>query len=228
MRLFFFLALFSIASCATLPEKYIAGKAEWESSIQELEARDQQESYPDDAILFVGSSSIRLWSTIATDMAPYVPIQRGYGGARFTDMIHFTERLVAPHQVQAVVCFVANDIAGDPARDISPKEVLKVFRYFVRQVRDIHPNVPIFQIAITPTPSRWAHYSRIAEANELMKEYCEKTDNLFFINTVPAYLDVQGQPRPELFVKDMLHLNRAGYDLWRDQIKPVLDAKLQR
>ncbi|MDP4712440.1 MAG: GDSL-type esterase/lipase family protein [Saprospiraceae bacterium] len=228
MRFFALLALLTFASCSSLPNQYIASKAEWESEIQALEALDRQESYPDDAILFVGSSSIRLWNTIAADMAPFVPIQRGYGGARLTDMIHFTDRLVGPHKVQAIVCFVANDIAGDPQRDIAPQEVLKVFRYFVRQVRNIHPNTPIFQIAITPTPSRWAHYPQIAEANQLIKDYCEKNDNLFFINTVPAYLDAQGQPRPELFVKDMLHLNRAGYDLWREQIKTVLDAELNR
>lgn len=215
-----------VLSCSSLPQKYADARQPWEAEVSQLLAKDAVESYPDDAILFVGSSSIRLWKTITEDMAPYIPIRRGYGGARFSDMIHFTDRLVSPHQAQAIVCFVANDIAGDPNRDVSPKEVLKLFKYFVKQVREIRPNTPIFQIAITPTPSRWKIYPQTAEANRLMAEYCQKTDNLFFIDTADAYLDAEGQPRPELFLGDMLHQNRAGYDLWKELIKAALDKEL--
>lgn len=228
MRLLLFIAVISLGSCSSLPQKYADSKAPWEAEVDQLLARDQTESYPDDAILFVGSSSIRLWKTITEDMAPYVPIQRGYGGARFSDLIHFTDRIVSPHKVQAVACFVANDIAGDTQRDVAPKEVLRLFKYFVKQVRAIHPDVPIFQIAITPTPSRWKVYDQTAEANRLMAEYCAKTPNLFFIDTTDAYLTAEGQPRPELFLGDMLHQNRAGYDLWKELIKKSLDTHLAR
>ncbi len=40
-------------------------------AIAEFEKLDQTEQYPDDAILFTGSSSVRLWKTIAEDVAPY-------------------------------------------------------------------------------------------------------------------------------------------------------------
>ena len=78
----------------------------WQDDIAELGARDASESYPDDAVLFIGSSSIRLWSDIAADMQPYPVIQRGYGGAKWSDVAIFIDQLVRPHSCCAVVFFV--------------------------------------------------------------------------------------------------------------------------
>ena len=99
-------------------------KVEVESTTAEVfEKLDSQVNYPDDAILFIGSSSIRLWKTLDKDMEPYNVIQRGYGGANFRDVIYFTERILADHKLKMVVCFIANDISGS-SDDGSPREVL--------------------------------------------------------------------------------------------------------
>ena len=228
LRVIRVLAFFSIvsflASCSPL-KKYADTAAPWEKEIEGLEALDQNEHYSDQAILFVGSSSIRLWKNIHEDMAPYEAIRRGYGGAHFTDLIHFTSRLVAPHQVRGVVCFVANDISGSE-QDLKPQEVLKLFKYFVKQVRELKPHVPIFLIEITPTNSRWMVWDKIREANRLMKEYCEKNPDLHFIATSAEYLGQDGKPRAELFISDQLHMQQAGYDIWKRRIKDALDQVL--
>ncbi len=204
--------------CSPL-QKYKETDAAWAlPEIEAFEALDASTQYPDDAILFIGSSSIRLWKTLATDMAPYHVIQRGYGGAHFRDMIFFTDRILADHPIRMLVCFVANDISGSP-KDGTPKEVLQLFKYFVKQVRAKHPEIPILQIAVTPTQSRWNHWSKINEVNQLMQSYCEQTPNLYFVNTVPTYLNSEGKPKTEWFVKDQLHLNAAGYEVWNRIIK---------
>ena len=183
---------------------------------------DQTQEYPDNAILFIGSSSIRLWKTLIEDMKPYSVIQRGYGGAHFRDMVFFTDRIMSDHQLSMVVCFVANDISGSE-QDGTPQEVLKLFKHFIKQVRVKYPTIPIMQIAITPTKSRWSLWPEIDKVNALMKGYCEKTDNLYFIDTVPEFLDEKGQPKPQWFIKDQLHLNEKGYEVWNRIIKREIE-----
>jgi hypothetical protein len=221
----FLLPLLVLLACSPV-KKYADTKSYWIEDVEKLEALDKVEKYPDDAILFIGSSSIRLWNNIEADIAPYTPIRRGYGGAHFYDLIHFTDKLVSPHKIQALVIFVANDITGGDA-DIAPKEVLKLFKHTVNEARKSQPNIPIFQIAITPTPSRWAVWDKTKAVNKLMQSFCERTDNLYFIETEGAFLDEEGQPRPELFIKDMLHLKQVGYDIWKEIIKAELDAVLK-
>lgn len=224
-RFYFLLPLLVfLAACSPL-KKYADTAPPWEKEIEGLEALDQTEHYSDQAILFVGSSSIRLWKNIQEDMAPYEAIRRGYGGAHFTDLIHFTKRLVAPHEVQAVVCFVANDISGSD-QDRKPKEVLKLFEFFVKQVREVKPNVPIFLIEITPTNSRWAVWDQIREANHLMQDYCNKHPDLHFIATSTEYLGQDGKPKADLFISDQLHMNQSGYDIWKRLIKDELNKVL--
>lgn len=211
-----------MSSCSAL-KKYDPKDRLW--ALPEIEAFEQLDAttdYPEDAILFIGSSSIRLWKTLAEDMAPYPVIQRGYGGAHFRDLVFFTERILADHALSMVVCFVANDISGSP-KDGSPKEVLNLFKLFVKQVRKKHPSIPILQIAVTPTLSRWDYWNEINQVNQLMKSYCEKTSNLYFVDTVPPYLDAAGQPKPEWFVEDQLHLNAKGYEVWNGLIKSEIE-----
>ena len=223
------LSLFCVSliffSCA-LSKKYPEKDREWAyPEIQAFEKQDAEVDTPKDALLFIGSSSIRLWKNLTRDMAPYPVIQRGYGGAHFRDLIFFTERILADHDLQMVVCFVANDISGSP-KDASPKEVLRLFKYFVKQVRDKHPNIPIMQIAITPTQSRWNKWPEINRVNELLKGYCAKSPNLYFIDTVPEFFDEKGRPITEWFVGDQLHLNQKGYAVWSKIIRAAIEEQL--
>ena len=224
-HLFLLLTSAIIASCSPY-KKYADKAAKWEEEISRLEYKDDTERYSSDAVLFIGSSSIRIWKNIKEDMAPYEPIRRGYGGAHFSDLIHFTKRLVYPHEFQALCIFVVNDITGgDDDRSVS--EVMTLFREVVSTVRVKYPYKPIFQIAITPTGSRWAVWSETQKVNAAMKAYCDKTDNLYFIDSTAPYLNDAGVPRDELFIKDRLHQNQAGYDIWAVEIKKELDKVLK-
>lgn len=197
----------------------------WSQAIAALEAKDKTEQHPDDAILFIGSSSIRLWKDIATDMAPYHPIQRGYGGARWTDVAVFAERLITPHEFQAVVFFVGNDILGRET-DRTPEEVVSLFAHVHGIAREHNSSAPIFYVAVTPTESRWHAWPKIRAGNSLVRKFCQQKDNTHFIGTESIYLDGEGKPRAELFLNDKLHLNRDGYVRWAAAIKSQLDTVL--
>jgi hypothetical protein len=210
------------SACSPL-KKYKPKDRQWAiPEIEAFEKLDTTEEYDKEAILFIGSSSIRLWNTLERDMTPYPVIQRGYGGAHFRDMIYFTDRILADHPLSMVVCFVANDISGSP-KDGSPKEVLRLFKYFVKQVRSKHPQIPILQIAITPTQSRWKKWAEIKMVNDLIQAYCDKTENLYFIDTVPTFLNEKGLPKTEWFIRDQLHLNETGYTVWNQLIKSEIE-----
>jgi lysophospholipase L1-like esterase len=200
----------------------------WENDIKEFEQLDKQEQYSKDAILFAGSSSIRLWTTLETDMVPYKVIQRGYGGAKLSDFAVYADRIISPHPCQAIVLFVANDITGSK-NDKSPREVVSLFRYTLKTIRKSHPDTPVFWIAITPTPSRWSVWDKICQANSGISKICESNSNTFFIRTDFAFLNEKGEPGTELFVEDKLHLNRKGYEIWttlvRNELDKVLTAK---
>ena len=214
MKRYFILAIISITiSCSPLRHyRDLPEVKAWETEIQKFEKLDRTENYPDNSLIFTGSSSIRRWATLAGDMTPYPVIQRGYGGAKLSDFAVYTDRILYPHECQAIVIFIANDINGGDA-DKTPREVLRLFRYVVKTIRKQFPDTPVFWIAITPTSSRWSVWPQIREANNLIKDYCDKQHNLYFIATENAFLNEEGKPRNEYFVSDLLHLNQDGYML---------------
>ena len=130
------LLLILLISCSPL-KKYPLKSDRWENDIKFLESKDREEACVEDCILFVGSSSIRLWKEIESDMSPYKVVKRGYGGAHFYDLIHYTKRLVKNHKPRAIAVFVANDITGKNNNswygDLKPKEVLQLFKFFTKE-----------------------------------------------------------------------------------------------
>lgn len=207
-------------------KKYANTKAAWEKEVNALVELDKTEKDPQDAILFIGSSSIRLWKNIEKDLAPFRPIKRGYGGASLSDMIHFTKKIVFPHKFKALVIYVGNDITGSK-NDKTPEEVLGLTKTLVKKVRSKYPKTPIFIIGITPTSSRWLAWKKQKEVNTLWMNYCESKSNMYFIDTEKAYLDIEGNPKDELFIGDKLHQNQNGYDLWSLIIKESLIKNLK-
>ncbi|HKK43011.1 MAG TPA: GDSL-type esterase/lipase family protein [Bacteroidales bacterium] len=198
----------------------------WEPDIAKFEQLDKSETYPPDAIMFAGSSSIRLWYTLAADMSPYPVIQRGYGGAKLSDFAYYAHRIFDPHQCRAYVIFVANDITGN-SDDKTPVQVDSLCNRVIDIIRTKHPDAPVFWISTTPTSSRWSVWPEIKQANNLIKETCESRQNTWFISTDTAYLNKKGMPNDSLFRDDRLHLNATGYAKWTQIIKGELNKVLE-
>jgi glycerophosphoryl diester phosphodiesterase len=222
MRYLFISISLIIISCSPV-RKYqtLPAVLSWEKEIQKFENLDINESYPEDAILFAGSSSIKLWDNIDKDMAPYPVIQRGYGGARLSDFAVYADRIIGPHPCKAIVLFVANDIAGRD-QDISPEEVTALFRYTLKTIRKTHPSTPVFWIEVTPTASRWNVWPEIQKSTVLIEKACNKLKNTYLIRTTSAFLNKEGKPIDELFRSDKLHLTKTGYAVWTKIIKNEL------
>ncbi|HAM11419.1 MAG: hypothetical protein A2X05_15370 [Bacteroidetes bacterium GWE2_41_25] len=226
-RSIFILASLIIISCSPLRQyQYLPEVKAWETEIQKFEQLDNKERYPAESVMFAGSSSIRLWSALKEDMAPYPVIQRGYGGAKLSDFAVYADRIFDPHKCSAIAIFIANDIVGSE-KDKSPEEVLTLYKSVIKTIRKNQPETPVFWIAITPTSSRWKVWPEIQKANNLIKEYCDNSKNLYFIKTDLAFLDEDGKPINEFFRDDLLHLNADGYAVWKKIIKDELDRVLK-
>ncbi len=217
----------STVTLGSVLEKYRQrGEEKWESTIQKLEERSASEgAWPADSLLFFGSSSFRIWKTMNADMAPYPTINRGYGGAKFVDMVLFAERMFKPHQYRALILFAGNDVKGEDA-DSSPEEVAFAVREIIRISKAHQPKAPIFMIEVTPNESRFDAWEQTRKINEKLREVALTTDNTWCILTAEHYLNADGTPKTECFVDDKLHLNEAGYKKWTGLIKACLDAFL--
>jgi lysophospholipase L1-like esterase len=202
-----------------------AAEKRWSGAIKELETLDQTEQHPVDAILFVGSSSVRLWETIQSDMAPFSVIRRGYGGAKFTDLAVFAQRLITPHQYAAMVVFVANDVTGR-STDISVDEVERLARHVVKVSQQHRNESPVLLVEITPTASRLVAWPKIRRVNDRLREIALSTPNVYFVETADYYLDASGKPIDEYFKSDRLHQTEAGYAVWGALIKRRLSEVL--
>lgn len=205
------------AATSDIPEEILR----WENDIAAFEAEDQATAPPEDALVFIGSSSIRLWSTLKDDMAPMPVIQRGFGGSKLGDAIHYMDRIITPYAPRAIVIFSgSNDIAGDNPKPA--EEVLALYKEFVAGVDKAIPGTPIYFIAISPTMARWQHRDIVAAANQQIEAFSAEHAHLHFIDTASALLDDEGNSKTELFREDQLHLNADGYAVWTSIIKPAL------
>lgn len=193
----------------------------WEDDVRELESATAGRFAPGQAVVFIGSSSIRLWKNLPEDMAPIPVIQHGFGGAKLNDVVQYADRLVSAYQPAAVVVFAGtNDI--DPSASKSPAELLASYQAFVSRVRESQPDVPIYYIGITPSPLRWSVWPIAQATNRLIAEWSAADPNLHFIDTSAALMDSAGEPDSDNYIFDGLHLSKRGYAIWRDIIRQRL------
>lgn len=192
----------------------------FENLIVEFEDSDKTSPPPTGAVLCYGSSSIRYWhKNLAEDLAPLTVIPRGFGGSNMNDALHFADRAVLPYKPRAILLYEGdNDIGAG----VSPEEVIDTFRKFVTKVHSTLPETRIYIIAIKPSILRWRLWPQIQKTNELFAAECNKNDKLTYIDIATPMLTLEGLPRPELLCIDRLHMNRQGYELWRDIVQPIL------
>jgi lysophospholipase L1-like esterase len=193
--------------------------AKWEKEIAAFEASDKTKPPPQDGILFIGSSSIRMWTTLAADFPGQKVINRGFGGSQIIDSVHFMNRIVVPYRPKMIVLYAGgNDINAGK----SPDQVFADFKMFVENVRRALPQTRIAYISIAPNPARWAQVEKVRAANKLIEDFITRDTRLAFINVFPQMLGEDGRPKPDIYRDDKLHMNAKGYELWVGIVKPYL------
>ncbi|HVU17202.1 MAG TPA: GDSL-type esterase/lipase family protein [Candidatus Didemnitutus sp.] len=191
----------------------------WEPEVAAYESRDKANPPPQDAILFAGSSTIRFWSTLASDFPGHPVINRGFGGTEIVDSTHFADRLIFPHRPHAIFLRAGvNDIHDGK----TPAEVFADFQDFVRVIHARLPECEIYFIGLCPTISRWTEAEANHEVDRLVEGYVKTVAHVHYIDAWDMSLDANGKPRPELFRDDKLHFSPAGYKILVDRVRPYV------
>ena len=196
-------------------------------AIERFKAEDAQRKSRECDVLFVGSSSFRLWSTLAEDMAPLKVVNRGYGGSSIRDILFYYDDLLKPHQPKKIILYVENDFSGSRT-DLSVGDAYDWFRVFTQRVQKDFPGVPFYIVSVKPSFAREKQLPKTLLLNELLREYCAATGGVHFIDVASAMFDEKGSLREDIFSSDQLHLNQKGYQLWTGVIKPRLLAAESR
>ncbi|HWN93423.1 MAG TPA: SGNH/GDSL hydrolase family protein [Methylomirabilota bacterium] len=184
----------------------------FEKDILAFEASDKTNPPPKQAVLFIGSSSIRMWKTLAQDFPEYRVINRGFGGSQIADSVRYAHRIVIPYEPRVIVFYAGgNDINSGKSAEI----VFDDFKHFVSKVREQLPRTKIVYISVAPNPARWAQMDRVREANRLIRNYAANETGLSFIDVHPHMLGEDGQPQPDIYLPDRLHMNEKGYAIWK-------------
>jgi hypothetical protein len=196
-----------------------AVKAPFEDEIEAFEASDKIDPPRSGGVVFVGSSSIRLWPNLAADFAEANVIQRGFGGSELWQVVKYAPRIVLPYCPERVVLYAGdNDIAAGR----SPEQVLADYRDFVTLVHRALPKTRIAFVSIKPSGSRWTLIDKIRRANELVREYSSSDPLLTYVDVFDPMLGSSGTPNGGLFAADSLHLSTSGYALWRELLAPFV------
>jgi lysophospholipase L1-like esterase len=208
----------SATATTAVTAKKNAGPERFETEISAFEKWDHQNAVPKDGILFVGSSTIRLWQT--ADSFPNLPvINRGFGGSTIPDVNYFADRIVFKYKPRTIV-FYAGD--NDIAAGHSPDKVVANYEKFANSIHERLPNTKLIYLAIKPSPLRWKMWPQAEAVNARVKELVNKNSHDRYVDTAAAILGSDGQPRKELFREDGLHMNPSGYETWNAILAPIL------
>lgn len=189
----------------------------WEKEVAAYEASDPQP--PKGGILFIGSSTIRLWKTLAEDFPEHKVINRGFGGSEIVDATHFADRLIFPHEPKQIFLRAGgNDIHAGRI----PQAVALDFMNFVNVVHARLPKTEIIYIGVSPAPARWGESDKYRELNRLIRQSALNMPRVGFVDAYDMVLGPDGNARPELFVKDRLHFSPEGYKLLTERVRPFL------
>lgn len=203
----------------TLAPLALAAPEKWAATIDKFTTADKTNPPPRGGVVFVGSSSIVKWSTLERDFPGVKVINRGFGGSELADSVYYADRVVTPYKPRTVVLYAGdNDLKAGK----SPETVLADFKAFVGKIHAKLPQTRIVYIAVKPSPSRWSIKDKGEKTNALIAAECAKDKRLRFVDIWGPMLNEKGEPRRELFVKDMLHLSPAGYEVWTPLVASAL------
>lgn len=191
-----------------------------EDEIRAFEAADAANPPPAGAILFTGSSSIRVWSALETAFPNHKVLNRGFGGSQMSDLLNYFDRIVAPYRPALVAVYEGdNDLAAGESVDL----LIREYTNFLGRVERQLPGTDVALLSVKPSPSRAQLMDKMRQLNDRLKSLADGR-HIRYIDVCTPLLNASGQPRPELFQTDMLHLNAAGYAIWRTVVGPALDS----
>lgn len=213
------LGLVSAVSLWLAPALMSAPANPFEEEIRTFEVADRLQPPPQRAILFTGSSTIRLWTNLVASFPGKRVFGRGFGGSQMSDLNRYMDRIVIPYHPKHILVYEGdNDLASGK----SPEQILVDYQEFATHVRGALPKVRLSFLTIKPSRARWQLLEKIRTTNRLISEFSKSQKRMDVIDVFSATLNAKGEVREELLREDGLHLNAQGYQVWTEVIRKKL------
>ena len=194
------------------------------SEIRAFEKQDSVSMPTKSQILLAGSSTFRLWFSAKEDLEGFPIINRGFGGSQMSDLNFYFDRIVAKYDPKMILVYEGdNDLASNE----SPESVFEDFKIFAEKVKTQLPNTKVGYCSIRPSIARTNLREKQVQANQLIKNYCQKNKGFYFVNIYKEYFLSNGDLMPDVFVSDKLHLNKKGYEIWTKASRKFLKKRLK-
>ncbi|MEM7105124.1 MAG: GDSL-type esterase/lipase family protein [Bacteroidota bacterium] len=197
-----------------------------ESEIEAFRDADSVNPPEAGAIVFTGSSSIRMWSTLEQDMSPLRVVNRGFGGSTIPEVNNYFDDLIFPHDPSLVVFYCGeNDLNEDK---VNQELALDAFKEFLGLFSSNYPKTELIYLSKKPSVARWDKWAKMKSGNDYFKEYLTHFPNYHYLDISETMLLPSGQPDSTIFIEDMLHMNTEGYARWTTIIKPYIQKLLNK
>jgi lysophospholipase L1-like esterase len=196
----------------------------YQKDIKDMLKKDAAAPPLQGAVLFIGSSIFRFWTTLARDMCPHLVVNRAFGGARTWEILHYMDKIVLPCKPLVVAYYGgSNDIEYGSL----PEDIAVRFRQFCERVQAAAGETRIRFISINKAPQKKEKWAEIDAANSLVQAYCSSVQKVGFIDINPVFFTPSGNPRHELYISDGLHFMPDAYKEITKIIKPALEQAWQ-
>lgn len=189
------------------------------NTIRNFRKQDSLQALPQNAILFVGSSSFTNWHNVQQMYPGYTIVNRGFGGSQLLDVKQYFEQTIYPKKLKQIVLYAGdNDIAAGA----SAEEVFNRFKQVYELIRKDQPQLPVAYLSIKGCPGRARSIPVVKQTNALIEEFLAGQKNAVYVDVFSATMDSEGQPFKDIYVEDGVHMNQQGYDIWAKVLKPYL------
>ena len=179
---------------------------------------NERDSGAPGAILFLGSSSIRLWDTSA-GFPDRSTVNRGFGGATTPDVLRHYARLFPKAAPRSVLVYIGeNDLAAGATPDTVAHNILTL----LKKLRADYPKARIAYLSLKPSPIRWTLWPKMAAVNMTVAAR-SRVSGFEYIDVGSSLLAHDGLPDASLFGPDGLHMNPRGYSRWNSLVDSWLD-----
>jgi lysophospholipase L1-like esterase len=193
----------------------------FEKEILAFEQQDKEIEMDTGKILFVGSSSIRMWTSLESDMQPLDVLNRGFGGATTAEVYQYYDRIIQPYRPKVVVIYVGEN---DIAEGLKNSKVFDEVTHLFGKIKADFPDSKIVYLSMKPSIARWEMWSDFKKVNKQIKKLTAFYDSIYYIETADVMLNKDGSIRKDIFIEDGLHMNEKGYQDWTKLVKPVLES----
>ena len=166
-------------------------------------------------LLFTGSSSIRMWKDVQEYFPDYCIINTGFGGSHMSDLLYYIEDIVLQYLPDQVFIYEGDNDVGEGKK---AGRIRKDTRKVVMAINQYLPGSQISFISPKPSLARWELREEYAKVNSSLSALASETEGINFIDMWPVMLSPDGTPIKEIFIEDGLHMNKAGYDIWAEEI----------